>query len=283
MTGLHFGKTSFFSNKIIPLEKRQTSIIFKHREDRVRKSLVTAKQPWDLQESSLVQTLADVGNIFGAVGNERIKNRRDNPYETFERRNRCGPIGEHLVEEPSQILWEELTWLCCEDEEEWGRARTSGGARWIEYTPGQDGRIYTITSLRFPNTVPKEGAYWNPAHGRPFSCSPEPRSGVTLGVFCTDAEYPYEHLQYWSGRNLSLFHLVHSTFICSRRISSHHPPFPEIIIWGCAGSVEAGNFAWNAELLSWWIAATTQKVSITTAGVIYWYYKAFVWHLQFPR
>lgn len=79
MTGLHFGKTAFFINEIISFGKRQTFIIFKHHDDRVKKSLVTAKQPWDLRGSSLVQTLSDVGNIFRVVSSERMKSRRDNP------------------------------------------------------------------------------------------------------------------------------------------------------------------------------------------------------------
>lgn len=48
----------------------------------MRKSLVTAKQPWDLQGSSLVDALADIDNVFGVFGVERIENRR----EAFERR-----------------------------------------------------------------------------------------------------------------------------------------------------------------------------------------------------
>lgn len=59
-------------------KKRQTYIIFKHRDDCVRKSLVTAKQLWDLQGRSFVQALADVDNIFGVVGIEIVEKRRDN-------------------------------------------------------------------------------------------------------------------------------------------------------------------------------------------------------------
>jgi len=49
--------------------------------------------------------------------------------------NWCGPTGRHLVEKPSRILWEELAWLSCEDEEEKGRAQS------VQVVPGASGTL----------------------------------------------------------------------------------------------------------------------------------------------
>lgn len=66
---------------------------------------MTTKQPWGLQGSSLVPTLADGGGIFRVpdLGTGWAVLARHLRGE-----NQCGPTGEPLVEEPSWCLQEEL-------------------------------------------------------------------------------------------------------------------------------------------------------------------------------
>lgn len=123
------------------------------------KTLVTATQAWDPQRRNLLQTRADVGNVFGVVGNARVKSRRDDPYVTLERRkplwsNRI--FGGRAV--PAPVGRARLA--VREDEEEHGLSRWCWGG-WIH---SQNHRIRKTTAFAqlhcwdSPNTAPKEGA-----------------------------------------------------------------------------------------------------------------------------
>lgn len=62
-----------------------------------------AKQPWDRQGSSFLQTLADAGNGFEVVSSERMKNKSDNRQETIDL-SAPPPTGISWLRPPS-MLW----------------------------------------------------------------------------------------------------------------------------------------------------------------------------------
>lgn len=150
------------------------------------------------------------------------------------------------MEGPSWILWEELTWPCCDDEEERGRAQT------VQVVPGgSDTLLGKRTGFRqlcrrdSQTRCPKKEYSEIPLMAGP-SCAPLSQEAVLpQGCFALMLNIPMS-----TCRSLSLLHLVRSTFIYSQSVSSHQPPFSEIIVSACAGHIEVGKFAQNAELVN---------------------------------